>query len=301
MLEKKYESLLESPPAKHPLESCAPETPYCAWNRTVFKKDTNDFIIRTADLVECLKFNYFDPFKFRFSVSFNVEFLQKFKGISFERLNRNFYQKRNSTIDANLHNVASEVDLLRTTVSDQLLTDRTDSDDFTYSSPNSKPTEDDLLILRSGHICKLIKTEYFKQRLAERFKAEYFYIVHKVLFKYLGRTLKCYTFQHTRIDGGPRADGSLKAALEQFQPLATIRKPTNVWRNRVKVPERNIIDQPESLGEDKERETEQPQPEMPQGRVGRPRRAWSFAQSTTPLSEDVLSSLRLLEVVYLNR
>lgn len=302
ILNKKYEHLVETPQAKHAVESCAPETPYCAWNRTVFKKDNNDFIIRTADLVDCLKFNYFDPFKFRFNIAFNVEFLQRFKGISFERLNRNFYQKRNSTIDANLiTNLVTDFDPLRTTVSDKLLADRTDTDEFTYSTPSSKPTEDDLLILRGGHICKLIRTEYFKKRLAERFKAEYFFVVYKILFKYLGRSLKCYTFQNTRIDCGPLADEQLKAALEHFRPLAAIRKPTNVWKHREKVPERNIIDQSESLEEERERQNELPRPQLPPGRVGRERRAWSFVQSATPLSEDVLSSLRLLEVVYLKR
>lgn len=301
ILENKYQAIMEAPQAKHPVEGCPPETPYCAWIRTVFKKENTEFVIRSSTLIDCLKYNYFDPFKFRFNFSFTVNFLRNFKGVSFERLNRNFYHKRNSSIDANLHNPPTELELIRTTFSDKLLNDRSDTDDFTYSHVSVKSTEDDLLILRSGHICNLIKNDYFQRRRTERFKQEYFYIVHKILFKYLGRTLKCYTFQDTRIDGGPLANGHHKAVLEQFKPFGNIKKPANTWKNREKTPEINVIDQLGSQDEDKEREVTDQQPPMALTRVLRERKSWSFVQRDAQLSEDLLTSLRLLEVVYLNK
>lgn len=240
MLSSKQQQMLETPNRKHSMDDCAAENPYCSWLRNHFRKENNDVIFRVDSLTENLKFNYFDPFNFRFNSAFSEELSVKYQGICRERLIRNFFQKRNQAIDGSLGRsltfgakTEGRGDPRRYRRGDRRFWSQLEINvKKSENEQNERLLEDDLMILRSNHICKHEREDYVRKKRIEQFKCEYFYVTYRILFKFLGRSLKCYIFQETKQEPVIGPDGVARLPIGPFKPLGVIKKPVNCWKHR---------------------------------------------------------------------
>ena len=233
-LNRKNEAHETNPTNRHFIEPCYPHSLYCTWKRTAFKKDNSGFVFQVHSLTSDLKFNYFDPHGFRFNQKIYRSLIAKFDGLDYEQLHRNFYQKRNSCIDINL-NLPGSLDKPVTDLNPGDLDSQTGLQ-FMFSKQVSLNGDHHLSILRSSHICKFEKKDFQQKVAREKIRDEYFFIVHKLLFRFLGRALKCYVFQETSIDFSPTFQkcDSLENGTVVFN-FGVIKKPRNCWKNSTPV------------------------------------------------------------------
>lgn len=230
--QKKQDSYSETIQSRNFGDKCFQDFPFCVWKRNIFRKDCSTVTFRAAFLQKSLKYNFFDPFGFRFHSQVLIDLKTKVENFDSERLIDNFYGKRASWLNKSLHSFETlpenaEYFHVGNFISKNLTLKKQEIVVFEKSEK-----KDELLINRSSHVCEFEQQDYRNRKWNEHWKMDYFYIQHKILFRYLGRTIKCYIFQDSSIESKTEQASNQNRVKTQNSIVSKAKKPESYQKTK---------------------------------------------------------------------